>query len=252
MTEKQTQFTGKAAAYRKGRPLYALAALDFLKNHGVDENANVADIGAGTGIFSKQLAENGATVYAVEPNEDMRSTASEYLKGMKNVHCIDGSAEKTTLSDRCVDFVCAAQAFHWFDKPLFEKECKRILSDAGKIVLIWNIEIFGNPFFQDYGEILNRLTTNGSPQEKKENPYDIFFNQAEAFLSEYERLEFDNTLYMNEETFLYKTLSSSAAPKENDANHEPLKQELKNLFSRYQENGLLTYPHKTVLYIGRI
>ena len=252
MTERQTQFTGKAAAYTKGRPLYAQASLNFLKEQGVNEKAFVADIGAGTGIFSKQLAENGATVYAVEPNEDMRSTAKEYLKDIKNVHCIDGSAEETTLPDCNIDFVCAAQAFHWFDKDLFRKECLRVLRPEGKIVLIWNIEIFGNRFFQDYGEILNRLTTNGTPKTNEGNPYDIFFNQAEDFLSEYERLEFDNTLYMNEETFLYKTLSSSASPKENDANHEPLKRELKNLFARYQENKTLVYPHKTVMYIGKI
>ena len=248
--EKPDQFTGKAAAYTKGRPLYARAALDFLKEQGVNETARIADIGAGTGIFSKQLAENGATVFAVEPNDDMRQAAEEYLKDMPNARCVDGSAENTALPDRSVDFISAAQAFHWFDKEAFRKECKRILVPDGKIVLIWNVEVFGGDFFRDFGEILKRLTISDIPEEEKENPYGSFFKQAEEFLTDFKRFEFDNTLYLNEETFLFKALSSSASPKKDDPLYEIFSQELKNLFVQYQEDGKLTYPHKTVLYIG--
>lgn len=248
--EKTDQFTGKATAYTKGRPLYAQAALDFLKERRITENARIADIGAGTGIFSKQLAANGATVYAVEPNEDMRLAAKEYLKDTPNTRCVDGSAENTTLPDHSVDFVSAAQAFHWFDKPLFRKECDRILVPDGKIVLIWNVEVFGGDFFHDYGEILKRLTISDIPEEEKKNPYDTFFKQAEAFLTGFKRYEFDNTLYMDEETFLFKSLSSSAAPKENDPRYSLLTQELKDLFVQYQNGGKLTYPNQTILYIG--
>ena len=248
--EKPDQFTGQAAAYVKGRPLYAQAALDFLKQQGINETARIADIGAGTGIFSKQLAQNGATVFAVEPNEDMRRAAEEYLKDTKNARCIDGSAENTTLPDHSVGFVSAAQAFHWFDKAVFRKECERILIPNGKIVLIWNVEIFGGEFFREYGEILNRLTTNDTPQADEKDPYDFFFKQAEAFLTDFKRVEFDNTLYLDEETFLSKSLSSSAAPKKNEPLYEIFVQELKKLFVQYNKNGKLTYPHKTVLYIG--
>lgn len=249
--ERPDQFTGKAAAYTKGRPLYARAALDFLTEMGINETARIADIGAGTGIFSKQLAANGATVYAVEPNEDMRRAAEGYLKDMPAARCIDGSAENTTLPDHSVDFISAAQAFHWFDKTAFRKECERVLTPDGKIVLIWNVEVFGGDFFRDYGEILKRLTTNDMPETDRKDPYDFFFKQAEAFLTGYERREFDNTLYMDENTFLSKSLSSSAAPKKDDSRYEPFVRELKELFARYQENGILTYPHKTVLYIGK-
>ncbi|MBO4519699.1 MAG: class I SAM-dependent methyltransferase [Alphaproteobacteria bacterium] len=248
--ESPNQFTGKAAAYTKGRPLYARAALDFLKEQGIDETASVADVGAGTGIFSKQLAKNGAMVFAVEPNEDMRLAAVEYLKDMPNVRCIDGSAENTALPDHSVGFVSAAQAFHWFDKAAFRKECNRISVPGGKIVLIWNIEVFGGDFFRDFGEILKRLTVSDIPEEEKENPYGVFFRQAEDFLIDFKRYEFDNTLYLNEETFLYKALSSSAAPKKDNPLYENFSQELKNLFVQYQDGGKLTYPHKTVLYIG--
>ena len=192
--EKPDQFTGKAAAYTKGRPLYARAALDFLKEQGVNETARIADIGAGTGIFSKQLAETGATVFAVEPNTEMRTAAVEYLKKTPNAHCVDGSAENTALPDHSVDFVSAAQAFHWFDKAAFRKECERILVPDGKIVLIWNAEVFGGDFFRDFGEILKKLAIDDIPEEEKKDSYGSFFKQAEAFLKNFKQIEFDNTL----------------------------------------------------------
>ena len=249
--EKPDQFTGKAAAYTKGRPLYARAALDFLKEQGVNENARIADIGAGTGIFSKQLAENGATVFAVEPNEDMRKAAEIYLKDTPNARCIDGSAENTTLPECSVDFISAAQAFHWFDKAAFRKECERISVPDGKIVLIWNVEVFGGDFFRDFGEILKKLTIDDIPEEEKKDPYGSFFKQAEAFLKNFKRVEFDNTLYLNEETFLFKALSSSASPKKDDPRYGRFLRDLKDLFIQYEDGGKLIYPHKTVLYIGK-
>jgi len=88
------------------------------------------------------------------------------------------------------------------------------------------------------------------PQTDDNNPYEFFFKMAEAFLNDFKQYEFDNTLYLDEKTFLFKSLSSSAAPKKDDPRYEPFRQELKELFARYQENGVLTYPHKTVLYIG--
>ncbi|MBR1777927.1 MAG: methyltransferase domain-containing protein [Alphaproteobacteria bacterium] len=248
--ENTDRFTGKAVAYTKGRPMYAQAALDFLKKQGINENARIADIGAGTGIFSKQLAQTGATVFAVEPNDDMRQTAKEYLDG-SNARCIDGSAENTALPDHCVNFVSAAQAFHWFDKAAFRKECDRILVPDGQIILIWNIEVFGSDFFRDYGEILKRLTNEDMPQTNENNPYEFFFKMAESFLSDFRQYAFDNTLYLDEETFLYKSLSSSAAPGKDDPHYKLFSQELKKLFVQYQDGGKLTYPHETVLYIGK-
>ena len=31
------------------------------------------------------------------------------------------------ISDKSVDFITAAQAFHWFDSEAFKKDCRRVL-----------------------------------------------------------------------------------------------------------------------------
>lgn len=65
------------------------------------------------------LLSRGATVYAVEPNFDMRETAKRELHGFVQFHAVAGSAEHTGLRDQSVDGVSVAQAFHWFDPMQF-------------------------------------------------------------------------------------------------------------------------------------
>ena len=68
------RFSGRAGVYQASRPGYPAALSEHLASLGM-RGARVADIGAGTGIFSRLLLELGCTVFAVEPNSDMRHTA---------------------------------------------------------------------------------------------------------------------------------------------------------------------------------
>lgn len=69
-----------------------------------------ADVGAGTGIFSRQLAAYVGKAYAVEPNDDMRAA----MQADVALSPLCGSAESIPLPDCSVDVITAAQAFHWF------------------------------------------------------------------------------------------------------------------------------------------
>ena len=72
--DNRTLFTGKAADYAAARPSYAPALIDILyARHGFSPSSRIADVGAGTGKFSELLVKRGSTVYAVEPNDDMRA-----------------------------------------------------------------------------------------------------------------------------------------------------------------------------------
>ena len=68
----------------------------------------------------------------------MRAVAEEKYAAHKNIISVNGSAENTKLNDKSVDFITAAQAFHWFDRQSFKAECRRILKDNGNILLVWN------------------------------------------------------------------------------------------------------------------
>ncbi len=254
MNQKKSPFAAKACAYAKGRPGYPQEALAFLKQKGIGSGAKVADIGAGTGLFSQALLTTGAEVFAVEPDDAMRAKAVDSLSRFPLFHAVCGAAEKIPLPDCSMDFISAAQAFHWFDKEAFKRECRRILVPGGKIVLIWNVEVFGSDFFKDLGEILKKYTSTDN-QTKEESDYsveDYFFKPAERFLDTFERSEFANDLTLDRETFIFKLLSSSAAPDETDAGYAPFVSKLTELFERCQADGRLKYPNKTVLYFGEI
>lgn len=91
-------FNELADDYTVGRPVYATDFIDSLYiRYGFDEYSVIADIGAGTGKFSKQLLDRGSTVYCVEPNDDMRNTAIKELGKYNKFHAVDGTATDTKL-----------------------------------------------------------------------------------------------------------------------------------------------------------
>ena len=82
------RFTDRAEVYAANRPSYGADVIAYVLD-GLGEHPVVADLGAGTGISSRRMAEHGARVLAVEPNAAMRSA------GAGDVRWVDGTAEKT-------------------------------------------------------------------------------------------------------------------------------------------------------------
>ena len=80
------RFTGKARAYAQGRPDYPASVVGLLTQESRRENPRLADIGSGTGIFSRAMLERGWTVYGVEPNDDMRKEAEKRLSAFPRFH----------------------------------------------------------------------------------------------------------------------------------------------------------------------
>ena len=72
-------FSNKAGVYAASRPGYARDAVLYLMSLMGVSAPVIADVGSGTGIFSQSLLEEGAEVFAVEPNDDMRQVAKKNL-----------------------------------------------------------------------------------------------------------------------------------------------------------------------------
>ena len=149
------RFSGRAGVYQASRPGYPAALSEHLASLGM-RGARVADIGAGTGIFSRLLLELGCTVFAVEPNSDMRHTAELGLKTCDRFSIGSGTAENTGLPEASVSFVTAAQAFHWFDPDAFRQECLRILEPGGLAVFVWNSRRENDEAVQKNADICRR------------------------------------------------------------------------------------------------
>lgn len=136
-------------AYQRARPAYHpdLVAR-FVSHYG---RGVVVDLGAGTGIFTRQIAEGGTSVVAVEPVKGMRATLAKTAPG---VHVIAATAEDTTLNAGSVDTVVAAQAFHWFDHGRALTEIHRVLRPGGFLVTVWNVRDDAVAWVRAYDDVL--------------------------------------------------------------------------------------------------
>lgn len=146
-------YDGIAACYDRARPDYPLAALATLSAEAGDV---IADIGAGTGIFSRQLARAfpAARVVGVEPGEDMRRTAEAASHALPNLSFTAGDAEALPFPDGSLALLTAATATHWFDRPAFYAQTFRCLRTGGRLAIIQNIRRWwDSPFLTAYEEL---------------------------------------------------------------------------------------------------
>jgi len=69
---------------------------------------------------------------------------------------IAASAEATTLSERSVDLIVCAQAFHWFRHDEALAEFHRVLAPGGRLALIWNDDDRDDPVTNAYRHAVTR------------------------------------------------------------------------------------------------
>ena len=244
-------FTGRAQAYTAGRPSYAAELLDRLyADYGFSAASAIANVGSGTGKFSRQLLDRGSEVFCVEPNGDMRAAAEAELAGYPRFHSIDGTADDTTLGAHAVDFVTVAQAFHWFDGERFRAECRRILKPGGRVVLLWNTRVLTAPLNQACIDLFTQYCPrfhglNGGVQEDD-------MRIQSFFRGKYERITCDNTLYFDRERFLSRILSSSYSLREGDPGFAEYQKDFYALFDRFAADGTVEMPNQTTAYIGTV
>src|SRR5262245_672687 len=80
---------------------------------GLPPGAVVADLGAGTGNYSRALAELGYRVKAIEPSVVMREQAETH----PGVEFIAGTAEEIPLADGSADGLINLLSFHHYADP---------------------------------------------------------------------------------------------------------------------------------------
>lgn len=245
------KFDSKGNVYSKARPSYPDALFSYLISERViNKNTVAADVGSGTGIFTVALSKFANSVFAVEPNDDMRVKAEEKFKTIANITSINATAENTLLSDCSVDLITVAQAFHWFDREQFKNECKRILKPNGKVVLVWNDRDSDSEIIKDNFEVNKKYCENfkGSSNgiDFSKEAFSNFFN------GEFELVEFCNNFIYTREDFIARNLSSSYAPKENDLIYNDYIKAVEEVFEKYQTNGTVKYPYITRCYFGTV
>jgi len=119
---------------------------------------NALDVGAGTGISSRQLADRGVDVLALEPDPRMAELANE-----KGIRTQTAKFEEWDASDRTFDLVLFAQSFHWVDPDVALPKARRLLTRRGHLALAWNRLLPVTPSRSDFAPIYRDYMEPGSP-----------------------------------------------------------------------------------------
>lgn len=245
MTENIELFTRKSDDYSQFRPDYPDAAFEWLRSKVLGEK--VLDIGAGTGIFTRQLLKYFSQVAAVEPNGDMREKFTAFLP---EVNCFDTTGENTGLPEHSVDLITVAQAFHWLDAGLFKREAQRILRPAGLVAIVWNTSLKS-----DFTIARNRVCQKYCPRFRSGHAGKHTIEEGDAFLRneffrEVEVVSFDNPFRMNLHVFEGNMRSRSYALTPQDVDYNPFMAELQEVFETFALNGEVVEPQETQIYLG--
>jgi SAM-dependent methyltransferase len=240
----QDRFSDRAADYAKYRPSYPAVAIDSILE-GLDNPSQLvaADIGAGTGISSRLLAERGIRVLAIEPNAEMRQAALPHPL----VEFHDDTAEHTNLLNASVDLVVCFQSFHWFDPKPTLVEFRRILKPNGRLAVVWNDRDREDKFTQSYTRLV-QIASNNHPAESRLVSVDpllaspLFPNVRCHTFAYRQELDLDG--------LIGRVMSVSYIPRSGLA-HQQLVSDLKELYTRSRDqNGSVYLVYRTSVYLA--
>jgi ubiquinone/menaquinone biosynthesis C-methylase UbiE len=224
--------------------------LEILRtNIGFDPTKIVADIGCGTGLFSKLFLENGNHVLGVEPNDEMRSFAERSLAKFPKFASVNATAEQTTLASETIDLVTVGQALHWFDREVARRELARILKTDGHACVVYNDRTKNDAFMKDYDEVIKKHARDRATVPEINDEYlSSFFRDAK-----YSRFLLANEQLLDFEGLLARMASASYMPSPTDEERfSSLRQDAGALFNSYEKTGKVRMLYDTVIFLGQI
>ena len=246
------RFSDRVDNYVKYRPTYPPEVLAYLKAEcKLTDSSVIADVGAGTGIFTKLLLDEGYEVFAIEPNKPMLDSAVEQLSPYRNFNFINSGAECTELPNASVDLIVCAQSFHWFSNDNTRVEFSHILKPGGKAALIWNNRSTDtDEFAREYDALLQNDSVDYNKvnhKKIKDLNFKVFFKDGDYTLK-----SFPNVQVFDEEGLIGRAFSSSYVPPEGTEEGEKFLKLLKELFAKYNDNGKVSFHYQTEIYLGEV
>jgi ubiquinone/menaquinone biosynthesis C-methylase UbiE len=134
MQRHANSFGQAADVYDRARPSYPQDAVDWMLQ---SNPRDVIDLGAGTGKFTRQIADRAHAlkghIIAIDPDAQMLAK----LAG-SGIETLVGTGERIPVDDATADLVTCAQAWHWVDEELAAPEVARVLRPDGWLAIVWN------------------------------------------------------------------------------------------------------------------
>lgn len=235
-------FSGKAAGYAAHRWNYSPTAIEYIVRAAQLTKASVvADIGAGTGMLGEHFIGRVGRVLAVEPNAEMRRTAS--------FEVLDGRSDATTLPEASVDLIAVGRAIHWFPPETTKAEFRRILKPDGWLAVL-RIPCVDEDLLAALEAI--KTEANGWNTELVEirnsrPPLSFYFGH-----DHFEQRRFPSCVHENWEEFFGRLCSFAVAPTPAHPRFAAFQQAAREVFDRFRSDEFLTVPLATELFLGKV
>ncbi|HTW20963.1 MAG TPA: class I SAM-dependent methyltransferase [Mycobacteriales bacterium] len=192
--ERAQSFGSVATSYDRLRPAPAPGALDWL----VPSGCTVAvDLAAGTGLFTRPLAERVPRVIAVEPDPKMRSVLALRSPG---VELVEGTGEAIPLPDAGADALFVSSAWHWLDPARALPEIARVLRDGGRLGVLWTSRDRDVEWVRDLDRLPGEPPWDGEAEgrHRRRRELDLTLGGA-SFFTAVEQMSFPDTRRMRKD-----------------------------------------------------
>jgi SAM-dependent methyltransferase len=109
--------------------------------------STILDVGAGTGKYSRALADRGYSMIALEPSEVMQAQGEPH----PGVRTVQASAEHIPLPDASVNGAIVVLAAHHFaDRPAAYREMVRVVGNGPMVLFAFDPFVFEQFWLADY------------------------------------------------------------------------------------------------------
>lgn len=258
-------FDRHVAADFQIRPGYAPQALRLLDAElsEVGSEARVADVGAGTGIFTRQLAElmtNIGYVVGIEPSASMRRVAAQQ-PSKKAIDYIEGSAESLPIPTKPYDLITAAMAAHRFRRSVFYDALPSVIRRGGLVAFIDNLPRLDLSGLHSAYLALQETYVPGFQRGMNTNgdTGGYFFLDLEHELishggfKDVVRNEWDNDFYVDEQSFMTLARSSTISLRAIEAiGHDTFERYIREIYVQGVKSSDLRLTYSTRLITARL
>jgi 2-polyprenyl-3-methyl-5-hydroxy-6-metoxy-1,4-benzoquinol methylase len=114
---------GKLRAQRRAQLL--------IQRAGITPGSRVLELGCGTGLFTRLVAETGAFVVAIDLSEELIAAARS--QSSANVEFLVGDVERVEFADAVFDSVFGSSILHHVDAARSLREAFRLLKPGGSV-----------------------------------------------------------------------------------------------------------------------
>ncbi len=181
-------FGRTAEYYAKYRDIYPKELFERLFSLGVGKRGSVwLDLGTGTGVIPRGLADNGAKIYGVDISAEQIEQARMLSEAYKNITYMVCPAEDIDFPDSYFDIITACQCFWYFDSKIIVDKIRHMIKQNGLFLKVYMGWMKDDPIARESQALVKRLNpswTAGSPSAQDLRTHYFDNPQMESFTAD--------------------------------------------------------------------